>query len=133
MNETTLTCLSLTSNSDTPLGITSGSSLLIIPSYKSPCPYRRATLDSTGYSISFLYSILQNHQRQECIPVGCVPPACCPYLPACTAPGERVYLPRGGVYLFSGVYLPRGCTCLGGVPVGGGGPAWGCTCPGGCT
>ena len=29
-----------------------------------------------------------NAQRiQECIPVGCVPPTCCPYLPACTAPG----------------------------------------------
>ena len=25
--------------------------------------------------------------KQECIPVGCVPSACCPYLPACTAPG----------------------------------------------
>ena len=25
--------------------------------------------------------------KQECIPVGCVPPACWPYLPACTAPG----------------------------------------------
>ena len=24
---------------------------------------------------------------QVCIPLGCVPPACCPYLPACTAPG----------------------------------------------
>ena len=26
------------------------------------------------------------HSRQERIPVGWVPPACCPYLPACTAP-----------------------------------------------
>ena len=25
--------------------------------------------------------------QQVCIPVGCVPPACCPYLPACTAAG----------------------------------------------
>ena len=24
--------------------------------------------------------------KQVCIPVGCVPPACCPYLPPCTAP-----------------------------------------------
>ena len=25
--------------------------------------------------------------QQECIPVGCVLPACCPYLPACTPRG----------------------------------------------
>ena len=25
--------------------------------------------------------------QQVCIPVGCILPACCPYLPACTAPG----------------------------------------------
>ena len=24
---------------------------------------------------------------QVCIPVGCIPPTCCPYLPACTAGG----------------------------------------------
>ena len=45
--------------------------------------------------------------QQECIPVGCIPPACCPYLPACTA---------------RGVPGPGGCTWsrevpgLGGVP-----------------
>ena len=69
---------------------------------------------------------------QECIPVGCVPPVCCPYLPACTA-GGGVYLPGPGGYLIWGrvpawswgVYLPGlggylvpGGTCL--VP--------GCTC-----
>ena len=73
------------------------------------------------------------HLEQEWIPVGCIPPACCPYLPACTAPGEGVYLPRG-------VYLPGGCTCPGGrgvdtCPGGctclGDVPAWGCTCQGG--
>ena len=57
--------------------------------------------------------------KQECIPVRCVPPACCPYLPVCTA--------RGG-----GVSGPRKCTCWGGICT------WGCTCPGsvpvqGCT
>ena len=47
--------------------------------------------------------------KQECITVGCVPPACCPYLPACTA--------RGGVPAW-GCTCPGGwCTCLGGVPV----------------
>ena len=54
--------------------------------------------------------------RQECIPVDAV--ACCPYLPACTAPGG----PAWGGTCPGGVYLPRGCTCL-----------LGCTCPGGCT
>ena len=69
--------------------------------------------------------------RQECVPVGCVPPACCPYLPGCTAPGgctcpgsvpgwegvpvQGVYLPKGGVPAW-GVYLPGGCTCLGTPP-----------------
>ena len=33
--------------------------------------------------------------EKQCIPVGCVPPACCPYLPACTAP-EGCTCPRQG-------------------------------------
>ena len=50
---------------------------------------------------------------QDCIPVGCIPPACWPYLPACTAPG--------------------GCACSGGVPAPGCVPAkgWGCLVLGG--
>ena len=37
--------------------------------------------------------------KQVCIPVGCVPPACCPYLPACTVSGceqtsENITLPQ---------------------------------------
>ena len=43
--------------------------------------------------------LLKNCPKQACIPVGCVPPACCPYLPACTA--------LGGYLLPGGVYLPR--------------------------
>ena len=70
-------------------------------------------------------------RQQECIPVGCVPPACCPYLAACTAlGGGAVYLPGGvGVLGVSarGVYLPGRVYLLGGVP------DWGCTFPGGCT
>ena len=80
--------------------------------------------------------------EQECIPVGCVPPACYPYLPAGTAP-EGGCVPARGVVPAQGVYL------LGGVPAGGvptqgvcllwGVPAGGCTypgevyLPGGCT
>ena len=56
----------------------------------------------------------KNIFEQECIPVGCVPPPCCPYLPACTAPGG-VYLVWVGVPgpggTWSGVYMvPGGCT-----------------------
>ena len=93
--------------------------------------------------------------KQECIRVGCVPPACwlypsmhCwgVYLPR-GVPAWGVYLPRAvparGYYLPGDVpargYLPRGCTCPGGctclgvylpgsVPAQGGVPAWGCTC-----
>ena len=50
---------------------------------------------------------------QECIPVGCVPPAWCPHLPACIVLG--------------------GCTCQEDVPAQGGIPTWGCTCPRECT
>ena len=46
-------------------------------------------------------------------------PACCPYLPACTAPGgvpaPRVYLPRRCTCPGLGVYLPR----VGSVPAQG--------------
>ena len=67
-----------------------------------------------------------NLYKQECIPVGCVPPACCPYIPECTAPGGvpcaggctwcRVYLVSGGVPGARGVYLvPGGCTWCQGV------------------
>ena len=84
--------------------------------------------------------------KQDCIPVGCVPPACWPYLPeyrggvpgpgGCTwsrgVSALGVYLVLGGwcllpgvylvwgVYLVLGVYLIRGCTwSVGGVPVPG--------------
>ena len=43
--------------------------------------------------------------KQYCIPVGCVPPACCPYLPTCTAPG-------GGLRLGGGTYPWFGGVCL---------------------
>ena len=39
---------------------------------------------------------------QECIPVGCVPPTCCPYLPACTAR--------------KGLSAPGGCLLRGCIP-----------------
>ena len=50
--------------------------------------------------------------KQVCIPIGCVPTACCPYLPAYTAP-EEVPARWGGV-------------CGGSAPVEGdlGGCSW---------
>ena len=54
--------------------------------------------------------------KQDCIPVGCIPSACWPYLPACTAQGG-VCLLRGGLLLggllqggllLGGVYFPGG-------------------------
>ena len=42
-----------------------------------------------------------NKLRQECIPVGYVPPACCLYLPACTVPGGCLPLVLGGDCLWS--------------------------------
>ena len=48
------------------------------------------------------------------MPVGCIPPACRPYLPAYSAPGEGGFLAGGVSALLGGVYLARG-VCLGGV------------------
>ena len=59
----------------------------------------------TGSSLALVY-LSTNILKQECIPVGCVPPAYCPYLPACTAQGG-VYIPGGGGVPARGVYLSR--------------------------
>ena len=72
---------------------------------------------------------------QECLPVGCVPPACCPYLPACTASGG---VPGpGGCTWSRGVYLvPLECTWSRGVYLVPGGCSWSGVCtwsPRGCT
>ena len=66
--------------------------------------------------------------KQDCIPVGCVPPACWPYLWACSAAAAAgcVYLVGGGTWS-GGCTWFRGCTWSGGVP----GPG-GCTWSGGC-
>ena len=76
---------------------------------------------------------LPTHIIQDCIPVGCVPPARWPYLPACSAlggpgPGGVSGLgvsgwggawSGGGVCLVQGVCLVRGCLVWGGVWSGG--------------
>ena len=91
----------------------------------------------------FVPSSSKNYNTQVCIPVGCLPPACCPYLPACTVQGglsaSRGSASRGfggcashgGVLLgsvipgvcFGGVcfwgVLPRGVCFLGEVTVQG--------------
>ena len=57
----------------------------------------------------FMWMWAKNIFKQVCIPVGWVPPTCCPYLPACTA---------------QGVSIPGGCLLLGGgICMGGGNPA----------
>ena len=82
--------------------------------------------------------ITEKLMKQECIPVGCVPPACWPYrplvdrIPACIAGG----VPAGGCTCpagctCQGVYLPGWCTCQEGVPARGVYLPRGCTCPGG--
>ena len=68
---------------------------------------------------------VDKHDKQVCIPAGCVPPACCPYLPACTA-GEGVVCYRGCVCYHGGCvcYLEGGCLLPGGVSA-----TWeGCVC-----
>ena len=72
-------------------------------------------------------SILVSIMKQDCIPVGCAPPACWPYLPACTVQGGG---PNGGAYLVlvgggcsGGGYLPSpgGMSAPNGVPTWSGG------------
>ena len=67
----------------------------------------------------------KNNLEQVCIPVGCVPPSCWLYLPACTAHGEvsapggvcswgRGVCSQGGCVCSQGCLLPVGCLLLGG-------------------
>ena len=100
---------------------------------------------SKGIDLTLFINFSTNIVQQECIPVGCVPPACCPYLPACTARGVYLPAPEGGVPGLGGTCLVPGgvpawfvggCTWSGGVPAWsqGGVPGprgtclvWGCT------
>ena len=66
-------------------------------------------LDSSTIFANFSL-LYKNNFQQECIPVGCVPPACCPYLPACTNLEEGMYLVRGCTWFRGGVPGPGGCT-----------------------
>ena len=66
--------------------------------------------------ISVLFSAI-SHQtvcKQDCIPVGCVPPACWPYLPAC--PVQGVSAPERGVSTLGRYLLLGGCLLPGGYP-----------------
>ena len=42
--------------------------------------------DWKRFDLETVFVASEHLNQQECIPVGCVPPALCPYLPACTAP-----------------------------------------------
>ena len=66
-----------------------------------------------------------NKYKQDCIPVGCVPPARRPYLPACCGPGG---VPVPGGCTWSGYLVPGGVPGPGGVYLVPGG-----TWSGGCT
>ena len=96
-----------------------GSGLVSIVTYPArrglTSDYAANSLIMTKSVYKFSQNFLWSKTKQECIPVGCVPPACCFSKHA----------------LLRGVYLPRM------LPVRGGVPAWrylpGGTCPGGCT
>ena len=59
----------------------------------------------------FMQHLEKFNQNKKCIPVGCIPPACSPYFPACTAQGRSA--------------LPGGSPCQGGVLAKGGLPCQG--------
>ena len=40
------------------------------------------------YILKIMFAPPQLDNKQVCIQVGCLPPACCPCLPACTGPGR---------------------------------------------
>ena len=62
----------------------------------------------------------QTRNKQDCIPVGCVPPACCPYLPTCTELWGACVWSQGGAALGGACLWSRGCLLLGGgVPASG--------------
>ena len=61
---------------------------------------------------------------QDCIPVGGIPPARCPYLPACSAPVGWQCLVRGEGGLVLGCCLVPGLPGPGGAWFPGGVPAW---------
>ena len=60
-------------------------------------------------------------RKQDCIPVGCVPPACCPYLPVCTVPGGVACLwsRAWGGCSWGDAYLWSQGVCSWGVPASG--------------
>ena len=86
----------------------------------------------------FMQCLQKFNQNKKCIPVGCIPPACSPYLPVCTAQGGSSLpgglpcqrgsaLPRGGVLPCRGGGLPchGGSVLPGGVSLPGGLPCQG--------
>ena len=103
---------------------------ILLKKYRyTPAPSQHLIWNFPQFSVLNLWNrSSQNYQsltKQECIPVWCVTPACCPYLPACTAQGGCTWSRRsvpgpggggvpgpGGVYLVQGggVPGPRGCT-----------------------
>ena len=104
-----------------------------------------AWVRSTSVSVLCLLKMLARwiselFSKQECIPVGCAPPACWPYPSMHWAGGCVSQHALGRGYLLEGVpawvvwgcTCPEGwCTCLG-VYLPGGVPAWGVYLPSWC-
>ena len=92
----------------------------------APCrntPFSLGPLTLHGQVTGFFYGILMSLTviygkvtEQDCIPVGCVPPVCCLYLPACTALW-------GGAWSGGCLPLVPGGAWSGGVLASG--PGWG--------
>ena len=63
-----------------------------------PCNHNRSGIFFSFFALTENSTVYGKIGKQDCIPVGCVPPARCPYLPACTAPG--------GLLLGEGMCIP---------------------------
>ena len=82
--------------------------------------YSRLTFFLWPYMVlcDHLLTLTQDDTEQDCIPLGCIPPAHWSYLPACSGQG-RCLLPggawsQGSTWFGGGALVPWGCLLLGG-------------------
>ena len=88
---------------------------------ETPLPFIAPPLLIGMHPVNFLQCMgfKQKPHKENCIPVGCGPPTCCSYLPACTLLGGGVYSkelpgPRGSAWSQGG--SAPGGSGLGGDP-----------------